>query len=110
MVGRPIVFGVVVTGGSGSVLSPLWSFGDGSTAGGPSAVHSYGVPGVYRVDVNIRDDRGNELQETIVVSVGLFPLIWPGFATLVILSVGVVTAMALRRRLAKQSHTESGLA
>ncbi|QTA85729.1 PKD domain-containing protein [Desulfonema magnum] len=40
----------------GDIIQYSWDFGDGSTGTGPSPVHVYKTPGVYRVRLTIRDD------------------------------------------------------
>ena len=42
----------------GSVVKYLWEFGDGGSATGPRATHTYGSAGTYRVSLATQDDRG----------------------------------------------------
>ena len=42
----------------GSVVSYLWSFGDGTTATGVTAVHSYATAGTYTVRLTVTDNDG----------------------------------------------------
>ena len=42
----------------GSVVSYLWSFGDGTTASGVTAVHSYVAAGTYTVQLTVTDNDG----------------------------------------------------
>jgi len=42
----------------GSLVSYEWSFGDGATATGASASHTYDTPGDYTVNVTVTDDDG----------------------------------------------------
>jgi len=46
-----------------------WNFGDGTTAVGPSVVHTYAKGGTYAVSLNVTDRGGNvsSLSQTIVV-------------------------------------------
>lgn len=46
-----------------------WDFGDGTTADGPSVVHSYGTPGTHDVKLTVTDRGGNvsSLTQQIVV-------------------------------------------
>lgn len=44
----------------GSVESFAWSFGDGSSASGETATHTYGAPGVYDVSLTATDNDGAE--------------------------------------------------
>lgn len=42
----------------GIITSYVWSFGDGSTATGPTATHLYGVAAEYQATLTVTDDRG----------------------------------------------------
>jgi len=42
----------------GSIESYRWDFGDGSTASGKTATHSFANPGVYNVTLTVRDSSG----------------------------------------------------
>lgn len=42
----------------GDVVSYAWEFGDGTTATGPTAEHTYTTPGSYDVRLTVRDDDG----------------------------------------------------
>lgn len=42
----------------GGIVSLLWEFGDGSSAGGPLASHLYAVPGTYTARLTVADDAG----------------------------------------------------
>lgn len=43
---------------AGSIVEYLWEFGDGATAGGPTATHTYTEPGTYLVTLAVKDERG----------------------------------------------------
>jgi PKD repeat protein len=42
----------------GTVTGYGWQFGDGGTATGATASHTYAAPGTYRVNLTVTDDRG----------------------------------------------------
>ncbi|GAA1627076.1 hypothetical protein GCM10009790_07150 [Georgenia ruanii] len=42
----------------GTIASYAWTFGDGGTASGPTASHTYAVTGAYDVTLTVTDDRG----------------------------------------------------
>jgi chitodextrinase len=42
----------------GSIVTYLWEFGDGATAHGPTATHTYTEPGTYLVTLAVQDDQG----------------------------------------------------
>ena len=54
----------------GTVQSYEWNFGDGTTATGETATHSYGSAGKYVVTLTVMDDRGatNTTEKTVEVS------------------------------------------
>jgi PKD repeat protein len=43
---------------SGSITSYAWTFGDGASATGVEATHSYAAPGEYAITLVVTDDRG----------------------------------------------------
>ena len=51
----------------GEIVSYSWSFGDGNTASGVTASHTYTNPGVYIVTLTVTDDAGGTAQFTQVV-------------------------------------------
>ncbi len=44
----------------GTLVSYAWKFGDGGTGTGVRPTHTYREPGMYRVDLTVRDDRDGE--------------------------------------------------
>lgn len=42
----------------GTIASYAWDFGDGSSASGVTATHSYANPGEYKVKLTVTDDQG----------------------------------------------------
>jgi PKD repeat protein len=42
----------------GTIASYAWDFGDGATASGVQAQHTYANPGEYTVTLTVRDDKG----------------------------------------------------
>jgi DNA-binding beta-propeller fold protein YncE len=58
-VGSPVTFsGAASTDPDGSVAAWNWNFGDGATASGVSATHTYGVAGTYNASLNVTDNEG----------------------------------------------------
>lgn len=53
----------------GEIVSYSWSFGDGATATGPEASHSYSEPGHYTVTLTVKDDGGAEDSDKCQVKV-----------------------------------------
>jgi PKD repeat protein len=43
---------------SGTIAGYAWTFGDGATATGVEATHSYAAPGEYAITLVVTDDRG----------------------------------------------------
>ncbi len=54
----------------GSISSSLVNFGDGATAGGPTAFHTYGSPGTYTVSATVTDNQGVSSSTSTQVTVG----------------------------------------
>lgn len=57
------------TDADGSVTGYTWDFGDGATAVGPTAEHTYAAPGTYDVKLTARDDYGLTTSTTQPVTV-----------------------------------------
>ena len=57
----------------GSILSYKWNFGDGSTASGETASHTYSEPGDYTVTLTVKDNRNAEDTDTCKVKISETP-------------------------------------
>ena len=59
----------------GVIVSYFWDFGDGITAFGLNAIHTYPMPGEYQVSLTVTDSQGltDEYTETINVTEGEAP-------------------------------------
>lgn len=53
------------------VLGYAWTFGDGATASGPTASHTYAEDGVYTVALTVSDPTGNVATATKTVDISL---------------------------------------
>ena len=53
----------------GTIASSSINFGDGSAAGGPSATHTYSVPGMYTVTATVKDNLGASSSTSATVTV-----------------------------------------
>jgi parallel beta-helix repeat protein len=59
VINQTIVFNASRSSDSdGTVQSYVWSFGDTSSGTGPSPMHTYTIPGTYRVTVQVTDNDG----------------------------------------------------
>ncbi|WP_046014110.1 PKD domain-containing protein [Microbacterium sp. SA39] len=48
----------------GTIAAYAWNFGDGATATGPTAEHTYAAAGTYQVSLAVTDDRGGSATTT----------------------------------------------
>jgi PKD repeat protein/nitrous oxidase accessory protein NosD len=55
--------------GSAPIVEWIWEFGDGTTARTPNATHSYDEPGIYQVNLTVRDANGMESNASKLVKV-----------------------------------------
>lgn len=104
--GETVGFISDIQGGSGSLDTASWDFGDGNTASGRSAVHAFDTPGVYEVRFVAMDDRGASFERTISVSVGLLLPFWLDVAMIVVavaVSLTLILAILLVRRYRRRS-------
>ena len=53
----------------GGTVRYRWDFGDGASALGPSAAHTYTEPGEYQATVTVSDDEGDSATDTVPVTV-----------------------------------------
>lgn len=63
------VDGSASTDDDGDIASYAWNFGDGGTAAGVKATHTYGAAGTYTVTLTVIDDKGGRDTETKSVTV-----------------------------------------
>lgn len=57
------------TDADGTLVSYVWSFGDGSSATGPNATHTYSIAGSYTATLTVTDDGGATSSTTLTISV-----------------------------------------
>ena len=62
-----------------AVASYSWSFGDGTTATGPSVTHAYADPGTYAVTLTVADAVGNTTTRSSPTAVALTAPGWTTF-------------------------------
>ena len=67
--GQPMAFAATATDHWSAIASYQWSFGDGSTATGPSLTHTYAAAGSYPVTVTATDAVGNATTRTATTTV-----------------------------------------
>ena len=72
--GQAVAFdGSASTDSDGTIVSREWDFGDGSTATGATASHSYASPGTYQAKLTVRDDYGVTNSSTQAIGVNTPP-------------------------------------
>ena len=63
----------------GHIVEYLWDFGDGTTATGSRATHTYAQPGVYKATLVVKDDRGGEDFASASTTVTVTKYVFSGF-------------------------------
>ncbi len=67
--------GVTYTGTTSGLDSVLWTFGDGATGRGLTALHTYTLAGTYRVCATVYTTCGNDIHcSNVFISCGLTPV------------------------------------
>jgi PKD repeat protein len=66
--GQPITFSATASTPSGTALTYLWDFGDGSTGTGATATHTYATAAPYTVTMTARDAFGAQGTDTIALA------------------------------------------
>lgn len=61
----------------GTISSYAWSFGDGSSATGPTAQHTYAIDGTYAITLTVTDNRGGSSVKVINTAVAGPPNVPP---------------------------------
>ncbi len=84
--GDALSFAVVASDAPGDPLTYQWDFGDGNTATGPTATHTYTDDGGYAVTMTIQDD--GEGGETIVSGVSSIANVAPTITSVVAPTTG----------------------
>ena len=62
------LFQVVISGGSATYRTILWSFGDGHNGSGAAIEYTYAQPGRYRATVNVTDSDGSSAVGGLLVN------------------------------------------
>jgi len=57
----------------GAIVTYAWTFGDGATASGSTASHTYTVPGIYQARLTVTDDRGATGSDFVTITVSPNP-------------------------------------
>jgi PKD repeat protein len=57
-----------------SIVSYSWSFGDGATATGVNATHTYAANGTYNITLTVTDEKGATCSKTVKVHVETCPI------------------------------------
>jgi lysophospholipase L1-like esterase len=65
--------GMASTDPEGQEVTYQWSFGDGSTATGPTPTHSYAICGIYTISLIVNDGMNNSAPDNTTVGISLGP-------------------------------------
>src|SRR5579863_756314 len=63
----------------GTIGSYTWAFGDGASAAGPTASHTYSIPGTYTASLTVTDSNGAAGVASVPISVGPQPTTGSGW-------------------------------
>jgi len=67
--GTPCGFHSTSTDADGTIDATLWEFGDGNTAEGADATHTFAAAGTFNVKLTVTDDQGNPASVTQALTV-----------------------------------------
>ncbi len=116
-------FSAVITGGTGTFLSAVWSFGDGRTATGFNVSYTYATPGSYNASFALVDSANQSAQGYQLIAVastgdgssgprsGVDPTLLEGVALgvgVAVLGVILVERLRLRSRRDAPAGPEGG--
>jgi hypothetical protein len=113
--GSALSFAASASGGAGGPYNFTWSFGDGSTAYGPTVEHTYASTGTVQPTLVVKDRLGatnTTHLAAIVLTTPPGPL--AGFATWLILAIGIAVAAVVgllvlsRRRAVEAGELAAG--
>jgi hypothetical protein len=88
VVGQPLQFSQAPLGVWNPVLSAGFAFGDGTSASGYSATHTYTTPGTYQVTLTATDVLGNTTTLTRTLTIAPLPAVSGGAAPVAMPAVG----------------------
>jgi PKD repeat protein len=91
---------------NGTIETYTWDFGDGTTGAGMIVNHTYTMPALYTVILNVTDSEGRSLTASKFVRVTVaaapppaeFPWLWVGVGVVVVVVVAVGVVAVKRRR------------
>jgi len=108
--GRSVTFNSKIEGGSGSFVQFSWDFRDGQIGTGASTAHTFGAPGVYRVELVVHDSRGNQVVSSMNLAVGLLMPFWVEVSLLLIgfSAVSIAIFVLIQRYRKSRGGTQSG--
>ncbi len=84
----------------GSIASYAWNFGDGATAAGVTANHTYATAGTYTARLTVTDNQGASASTTVNIQVSAAPPALPA-------APGNLTATALSRTQIRLTWTDN---
>ncbi len=95
-VGTSVSFSAVASGGAGSPYNYTWTFGTGAIAYGAEVSHTFSTKGTFSPQLTVKDALGAVNVTTLAaVHVSAAPPPLSGFATWLILGIGVAVALVL---------------
>ncbi len=90
--GKNLTFQAEIHGGSGNLAHVKWFFGDGQVDSRIVTTHAYRQPGIYTVQLEVGDSRGQQISLTLQIPVGIWAPLW---TEILLVTSGISAVLAI---------------